>query len=124
MLAQNVEENIVVSFENVKKDVLVLQNEIGRLNILLKKSNKEVSNLREYQHITNKLQKSIKTSHSAELLKINTIKRKKDVIIASKEGSKAHTKSCPFAKNIKNKIEFKTKASAFKNGFKACKCLQ
>jgi hypothetical protein len=47
-------------------------------------------------------------------------------IVASKTGTKVHTESCAYAKNIKafKKVDFASIAAAKKVGFKACKCLK
>ncbi|MEK7857199.1 MAG: hypothetical protein AAB288_14000 [Acidobacteriota bacterium] len=46
--------------------------------------------------------------------------------VASTVTMKVHDKHCPFAQNIKrkNKKVFKTRLTAFKKGYKACKCLK
>jgi hypothetical protein len=50
----------------------------------------------------------------------------KRVFIASKATMRVHDKHCPFARNVKrkNKQVFKTRLTAFKRGYKACKCLR
>lgn len=46
--------------------------------------------------------------------------------IASTATLRVHDKHCPFARNVKrkNKKVFKTRLTAFKQGYKACKCLR
>jgi hypothetical protein len=46
--------------------------------------------------------------------------------IASKATMRVHDRHCPFSRNVKrkNKIVFKTRLTAFKKGYKACKCLK
>lgn len=46
--------------------------------------------------------------------------------IASKATLRVHDKHCPFARNIKRKtkVVFKSRMTAFKRGYRACKCLK
>ncbi len=57
--------------------------------------------------------------------KIIKIARKREWV-ASTATMKVHRRHCPFAMNIKkaNKKVFKSRLVAFKNGFKACKCMK
>lgn len=46
--------------------------------------------------------------------------------IASKATMRVHDTHCPFSRNVKrkNKLVFKTRMTAFKRGYRACKCLR
>jgi hypothetical protein len=50
----------------------------------------------------------------------------KRIYIASTATMRVHDKHCPFSRNVKrkNKKVFKTRLTAFKRGYKACKCLR
>ena len=57
---------------------------------------------------------------------IRIVKKAKQRFIASKATMRVHDKHCPFSRNVKrkNKLIFKTRLTAFKRGYKACKCLR
>ena len=127
------QENLAVSFKNVKEDVFELRQELSQLNNALLQTMRELDQVKKQHEYDLKkiavLKSGTKTIvKKVPVLKTKTILKKvakKEIIIAAKDGNgKAHMKSCPFAKNIKKKIVFKTKTQAFKKGYKACKCLQ
>lgn len=128
---QHMENNVIVSFRNVKEDVFELRRELTHLSGLLSQAMEEISDLRkqhnqDVRHIAKlKQQKPVTKTITKTVVKKVPAKARKEVIIAPKDGTgKAHLKSCPFAKNIKKTVQFKTKTAAFKKGYKACKCLQ
>lgn len=127
------QENITVSFKNVKEDVFELRQEISQLNNVLVQAMRELESVRKQHEQDLRRLATLKAETKTIIKKVpvtktivkKVVSKKKDIIVASKDGNgKAHLKSCPFAKNIKKQKVFKTKTQAFKKGYKACKCLQ
>ena len=67
-------------------------------------------------------QKIIRVLSKPKIIKIAP----KSFYIASKATMRVHDKHCPFARNIKRKtkVVFKSRMTAFKRGYRACKCLK
>ena len=73
----------------------------------------------------------IKTVFKTRIVKVASKPRiikimPKRIYIASTATMRVHDKHCPFSRNVKrkNKKVFKTRLTAFKRGYKACKCLR
>jgi hypothetical protein len=66
--------------------------------------------------------KIVKVASKPKIIKIMP----KRIYIASTATMRVHDKHCPFSRNVKrkNKKVFKTRLTAFKRGYKACKCLR
>ena len=117
---EQIEKNVITSFDLAKKDIIALKNKVIELvevqEFLLRKISKMGSKSKAKPKTITKTRTIVKT----------ITKRAKKVFLASKEGKSFHLKSCPFAKNIKpkSKIVFKTKNAALNKGYKPCKCIR
>ena len=115
---KQVEQNIFESFEDAKKDVLKLQQDVSDVAAAQKRI---VDILNKLSTTPQKTQRPVQV-----IVKTARSPRVKHTFIASKTGKKFHYDNCFFAKNIKPKsrITFKSKDAALNKGFKACECLK
>lgn len=124
-----VEENVLNSFRLAKSDMIQLNNCINVLHNHIVELTKELNDVKQqqWQHytaISGIVQEIQKRKDSPKQLTYNSRKQKE--YVASKKNEKFHERNCPFAKNIsgKNKVFFKTKMSAYKQGFNSCACVK
>jgi hypothetical protein len=112
------EQNIVVSFQHVKDEVIGLRQHLEQMRL-------------EQQHlilvINETREKEISLYNSMKGIKVQVAHQpeRAKFFIASKQGKSAHEENCPFAKNIKadRKLVFDSKMDAFEAGFKPCECM-
>jgi len=107
------ENNVVNSFLKVKKDVIKMEAELSAL----KQNYQRLYKLFELNILNNKEPKVVVKTKN-----VSTTKKVK--LVASKNGKKVHSDNCPFAKNIKKQITFKSKYDALKQGYGLCACLK
>ena len=115
MLSQKrFENNVAQSFDRAKADIGTLYEHVLFLF-------REVQELKEQN---TRLLAQMSNTHTVTQVETKVIE-KKPTLIASKTATKVHRDDCFFAKNIKyvNKVVFKSKQQAFKQGYKQCKCL-
>ena len=107
-----IEQNIVTSFNLAKQDIYNLYEHVKSLTTQIEDLKKENSYLYSQIKLLDK-KKPVKTQ------KVN----KK--YIASKSGKKLHNANCLHARNIKktNKLIFNNKTEALTDGYKLCSCL-
>ncbi len=114
------------SFTHVKQDMAHMYSYIqamhSRVGELEEANMRLISAMTVMGEIVASQQRRQLCSHKAKPKAIVSKPR----LVASKTGSKVHKESCAFAANIKaiKKIEFASKASANKSGYKACKCMK
>lgn len=103
------------SFENVKKDVLEVKNQL--LNLAEGQEKLEV--------LISELSRSLKEKPAVKTVRVVRPKTAKQAYVASKEGEKFHILACPYAKNIKpnQAVKFKSKDAALNKGYKPCSCV-
>ncbi len=117
------EENIVESFRLAKSDIIKIQHTINQLN---ENQERLMDWMRDTREKEIKLYEQVKELKRASPRSVSKVFSSKRSFVASKTGKKVHEKNCPFAKNIKPKMQviFKTKKSALNKGYKACECLK
>ncbi|MFH1248888.1 MAG: hypothetical protein V1660_01945 [archaeon] len=123
---QQIEKNIVKSFNRAKSDIKMLESKINALNTQHESMKDMLDTLRHHEqnlYLRMKGKNLDKTSKKAEIC---VKKPKHTIYVAPKTGKKFHIKNCPFAQNImpKNKIIFKSKTKALNKGFKPCHCVK
>ena len=111
------ENNIKNSFQGVKKDILEIKNHLLSLAEMQEKLMTQFEELKK---------KEDKPKVTTKASKSKTVKPKtaSSKFIAAKEGKKFHVPTCPFGKNIREKVNFSTKDAAKKKGYKACHCIK
>ena len=112
MNQEQIEQNIVNSFNLAKKDITALYEHVKVLHQSVEDLKKENSFL--YSQIKTMTKKKVK---------VKVEKGKK--YVASKTGKKLHQANCLHARNIKrtNKLVFNNKTEALNQNFKLCSCL-
>ena len=124
-----IERNIVASFNLAKKDLMMLQQDVVMLTQNQHKTVKIIENMKkELAALKAKLAKTKAQKKTVVVRTVKTVKsaRKKTVFVASKTGAKFHKENCPFAQNIKPKmkIKFASKTKALNEGYKPCSCIK
>ncbi len=128
-----IEKNIIKSFELVKKDIRDLEDKLNSLVGSQGRIKKTLGELNErelqlYKNLQKMKAVKPKKSRAKPKPKKKVIAKKKHhtIYVAPKEGKKFHLKNCPFAQNIKpkNRIVFKSKTKALNKGFKPCECVK
>ena len=119
---EQVEKNVITSFDLAKKDIIALRNKMAELVEVQEFLLRKVSKL-GYKPVSEAKPKTITKTRT--IVKTVT-KAPKKIFVASKEGKSFHLKTCPFAQNIKpkTKVVFKTKNAALNKGYKPCKCIK
>lgn len=115
-----IEKNIIKSFEYAKKDIMSLQQDIV---ILTQKQQEMTKIIHELKSEISRLK--TKKEVSTKII-TKTLPRKKSEFIASQNGGKFHVNTCPFGQNIKpkSKLKFSSKIKALNEGFKPCVCIK
>jgi len=124
-IMNQLEKNLVASFNLVREDVINLKSEMAAL----KQTNQHLNEvLRDTRRQEKQLYQRVKTLSQKKTSKVvkKVLVTAQKTFVASKTGKKVHNSSCPFAKNIKpkKKMVFKSKAKALNKGFKSCECLK
>jgi regulator of replication initiation timing len=129
----SIENNVIRSFELVRKDVMSLQSQINALGEAQDKVLDLIRQLRLYENElqarVSKLESSREEKpqkHSEAMTARVTAKRLPKHYVGTKSGKLFHIENCPFAQNIKpmNRVKFKSKVKALNQGLKPCKCVQ
>ena len=110
------ENNVKRSFQDVKKDILEIKNHLLNLAEMQEKLMNQLEDLKKKE----------KPKIASKPKTVKTVKPKtaSSKFIAAKEGKKFHVPTCPFGKNIKEKVNFSTEDAAKKKGYKACHCIK
>jgi len=124
---EQVEKNVITSFDLAKKDILALRNKMAELVEVQEFLLRKVSRIENKPVVKTRIIKSKPKTITKTRTIVKTItKAAKKIFVASKEGKSFHLKTCPFAQNIKpkRKLVFKTKNAALNKGYKPCKCIK
>jgi hypothetical protein len=103
------EQNIINSFDRVRTDIDSLRSAIYELQ-------------RRNEELTARLDSKVPATVVVKECPPEAPK----FFVASKQGKSAHEENCPFARNIKpdRKLVFDSKSAALEAGFKACECMR
>jgi len=106
MKTKQIEDNVKLSFNFVRSDVIALQNEILGMR----------ATQRTIMQAVNQL--------NAKIEKLGNKKTRKKKYVSSKASNKFHIEECPFAHRIKasNKVVFDNKLDAINESLSACEC--
>jgi hypothetical protein len=112
------EDNVMISFQRVKEDVLALRQTVA---VLQQQQQMLTQKLEEYKAQRNASAPRTRTKTVVKRVTKNAPKKK---FVAAKTGRTYHVESCPFAKNIKpsNKVTFASAETMKNNGYKPCDC--
>ncbi len=128
---ENIEANIINSFQLAKSDIIKLQDNYMELKRAQARILEKLVKLEAKKTVTPvKVVKTVKAKKPVKTKKTKkpTLTRKsvRKTYVASKEGKKFHMSNCPFAQNIKpkTKIKFKTKTKPLNLGYKPCSCVK
>jgi len=136
----SIENNVIRSFEFVRKDVMNLQSQIDALSEAQDKILDLVRQLRLYEtelqarisrlELASREQKPEKQASPDKPTEVRVVKvsqkRTPKHYLGTKDGKLFHIESCPFAQNIKpkNRVKFKSKVKALNQGLKPCRCVK
>ena len=117
-----IERNIINSFNLAKHDIHMLKSQVQQLAEMQEKI---IDAMRKLQLEQKKPVKVVKVESKETPKVVVKQARKKTHYVASKTGSKFHNENCPFAQNIKpkSKVRFHSKVKALNEGFKPCACI-
>lgn len=115
---QTMEDNVIRSFNDVKRDISTLSKHLQEHKDMMKTLNNNQKILLERIRALEKVTKIP--------VKNNKVSKKNNQYVGAVTSKKLHDKNCPFAKNIKpkNKVIFISKTKAKNEGYKLCDCLK
>ena len=113
------ERNIVESFNLVKHDINMLKAQVQHIAEIQEKLALNLTTLEHKQKPV--VQKVVEKKVVVEAKHA----RKKTHYVSSKTSNKFHKENCPFAQNIKPKmkVRYMSKVKALNEGLKPCKCI-
>jgi len=121
---QRIDEELVLLRKRYDNLVNVTKSLVAVLEAHIKKG--DVKIVRKTITKVVKQKPTVKVVRRVKVIRTIVKVQPKRRFIASKATMRVHDTHCPFSRNVKrkNKLVFKTRMTAFKRGYRACKCLR